>query len=259
MRSRYVFLLATALLVSICSCSNAQEFKRYNVQVVETLPHDVASYTQGLFFHDGQLYESAGQYGESSFRKVELSTGKVLKRENFDRKYFNEGACVFDGRLYILTWREGVCFVYDIDSWKRLGTLPYTGEGWGLTTDGESLIMSDGTSTLTFRDPESFMVRRSVKVTHEGRGVLYLNELEYIDGEIWANIYGSDLIVRIDPQSGKVKSVVNCAGLLPANLRKPSTDVLNGIAYNEADGSIYLTGKYWPKMYKVKLKEKKSK
>ena len=140
---------------------------------------------------------------------------------------------------------------------KKLGSLRYMGEGWGLTTDGRSLIMSDGTSRITFRNPESFAEERSVEVTLRGKKVLYLNELEYIKGEIWANVYGSDLIVRIDPSDGVVRSVVNCTNLLPSSLRSPRTDVLNGIAYDPKDGGIYLTGKYWPKIYKVKLIEKK--
>jgi Glutamine cyclotransferase len=250
----FTALLIALLLLFSVSCSNAQEVRTYHLKVEETLPHDVSSYTQGLFFYNGELYESAGQYGESSFRKVDLKSGSVLKRENFARKYFNEGACVLDGRLYILTWREQTCFVYDINTWKKLGTLPYTTEGWGLTTDGKSLIMSDGSSKIYFRDPITFQVEREITVTHRGKSVLYLNELEYIKGEIWANVYGSDLILRINPKDGHVNSVINCSGLLPMSLRKPSTDVLNGIAYNEKTGYIYLTGKYWPKMYRITLK-----
>ena len=160
-------------------------------------------------------------------------------------------------RLYVLTWREGECFVYDIRTMQRLGTCRYTGEGWGLTTDGKSLIMSDGTSTITFRNPENFAVQRSITVTLRDKKVANLNELEYIKGEIWANVYGSDLIVRIDPATGAVRSVVNCNGLLPAAQRRPRTDVLNGIALDPASGDIWVTGKYWPKMYRIKLVEKK--
>lgn len=247
-------ILLTILLLFGLSCCNAQEVKSYRLKVEEVLPHDVSSYTQGLFFHNGELYESSGQYGESSLRKVDLKSGAVLKRENFARRYFIEGSCVLDGRVYILTWQEQTCFVYDINSWKQLGTLPYTTEGWGLTTDGKSLIMSDGTSKITFRDPMTFQVQREITVNLRGKNVLYLNELEYIKGEIWANVYGSDLILRINPKDGKVTSVINCSGLLPMSLRKPSTDVLNGIAYNEKNGHIYLTGKYWPKMYRITLK-----
>lgn len=254
--SRLILILACALPLAACGASG-QNVKTYGYKVEESVPHDVASYTQGLFFYDGALYESAGQYGESNFRKVDLKSGRVLERTNFEGRYFAEGACVLDGRLYVLTWREGECFVYDIRTMQRLGTCRYTGEGWGLTTDGKSLIMSDGTSTITFRNPENFAVQRSITVTLRDKKVANLNELEYIKGEIWANVYGSDLIVRIDPATGAVRSVVNCTGLLPAAQRRPRTDVLNGIALDPASGDIWVTGKYWPKMYRIKLVEKK--
>ena len=249
-----MLVAAFAALLSCNAYSQQKAVKTWSYKVEEALPHDVSSYTQGLFFYKGQLYESAGQYGESSFRKVDLATGKVLQRTDFPRQYFIEGSCVFKDRLYILTWRENVCFVYDINTMKKLGEARYQGEGWGLTTDGRSLIMSDGSSTLRFRDPETFAEQRSVSVTLNGKKVNYLNELEYIKGEIWANVYTSNLIVRIDPSSGVVKSVINCTGLLPKNLYKRDTDVLNGIAYNEKDDALYLTGKYWPRMYRISLK-----
>ena len=258
MKTRFHILLILACALSLSACSaSGQNVKTYGFKVEEAVPHDVASYTQGLFFHDGTLYESAGQYGESNFRKVDLKSGRVLERTSFDRRYFAEGACVLDGRLYVLTWRENECFVYDIKTMQRLGTCRYLGEGWGLTTDGKSLIMSDGTSTITFRNPETFAVERSLTVTMRDKKVGYLNELEYIKGEIWANVYGTDMIVRIDPATGAVRSMINCSGLLPATQRSPRTDVLNGIAFDPATGNIWLTGKYWPKMYRIKLIEKK--
>ncbi len=255
--TRILFVSLCALVLTACSAS-AQNVKTYGFKVEEALPHDVASYTQGLFFYDGQLYESAGQYGESSFRKVDLATGRVLKRLNFEGRYFAEGSCVLNDKLYVLTWQEKECFVYDMKTWNKLGTLRYLGEGWGLTTDGKSLIMSDGTSTITFRNPDNFAVERSITVTLRGQNVLYLNELEYIKGEIWANVYGTDQIVRIDPATGVVRAVVNLRGILPAQLRKPRTDVLNGIAFDPRTGSVYVTGKYWPKLYRITLVEKKS-
>lgn len=253
---RILSLVFFVLPLAACGASG-QNVKTYGYKVEESVPHDVASYTQGLFFHDGNLYESAGQYGESSFRRVDLKSGRVLDRTNYEGRYFVEGSCVLNGRLYVLTWQEGECFVYDIKTMKQLGTCRYTGEGWGLTTDGKSLIMSNGTPVITFRNPETFAVERSITVTLRGKNVMYLNELEYIKGEIWANVYGTDMIVRIDPASGEVRSVVNCTGLLPASLRRPRTDVLNGIALDPATGHIWLTGKYWPKMYRIKLVEKK--
>lgn len=250
-------LLSAILLVSFaCGCS-AQGVKTYGFKVEESLPHDVSAYTQGLFFHDGVLYESAGQYGESNFRQLDFRTGKVTRRMNFEGRYFAEGACALGDRFYVLTWQEHECFVYDIATWNKLGSFRYTGEGWGLTTDGKYLIMSDGTSTLTFRDPASFAPVKKVEVTLRGQKVLYLNELEYIKGEIWANVYGTDQIVRIDPASGEVRGVINLRGLLPAQQRKPRTDVLNGIAWDPKTGGIYVTGKYWPKMFRITLIEKK--
>lgn len=229
---------------------------RYVIDTKEEIRHDLAAYTQGFFFHDGYLYESTGQYGESSFRKVDPATGKVLKQEILPAQYFGEGSCVFDGRAYILSWYEGTCFVYDIDSFTKLAELKYQGQGWGLTTDGRSLIMSDGTSRLSFRDPMTFIEQRTLTVRDGGDEVQYLNELEYIDGEIWANVYGLDEIFIIDPLSGQVTAKVDCRGLLDSKYRTSAVDVLNGIAWNPADSSLYLTGKYWPRMYKVTVKEK---
>ena len=253
---RLLLSVLCTLVFTACG-SSAQQVKTYGYKVEEALPHDISSYTQGLFFHEGVLYESAGQYGESSFRKVDLPTGRVLQRMNYEGRYFVEGSCVLNGRLYVLTWQEKECFVYDIKTWKQIGTLRYLGEGWGLTTDGKSLIMSDGTSTITFRNPDTFVAERSITVTLRGQNVAYLNELEYIKGEIWANVYGTDQIVRIDPETGQVRAVINLRGLLPANLRKPRTDVLNGIAYDPKSGAVYVTGKYWPKLYRITLVEKK--
>ena len=232
------------------------EVEEYEVVSKEEIRHDLSAYTQGLFFHDGSLYESTGQYGESSFRQVDPATGKVLRREVFGPEYFGEGSCVFDGRAYILTWYEGTCFVYDIGTFTKLAEFAYNGQGWGLTTDGRSLIMSDGSSTLSFRDPLTFLEQRTLTVREGGVEVQYLNELEYIGGKIWANVYGLDVIVMIDPVSGQVTGRLDCRGLLDSKYRTSAVDVLNGIAWNPADSSLYLTGKYWPRMYKVTIKRK---
>lgn len=248
------FIVFCFAVLPVVSC--AQKVKEYKLQVVETLPHDSRSYTQGLFFHNGELYESCGQYGSSSFRKVELHTGKDLRRLNFDSRYFVEGSCTLGDFLYILTWQEHKCFVYDINTFKYLGELYNPREGWGLTTNGKDLILSDGTPFIYFLDPQTFAVRSYKQVTLGGKPITFLNELEYINGEIWANVYTQDYIVTIDPATGKVTGRIDCKGLLPNSLRKVTTDVLNGIAYNPVTGDIFLTGKYWPKMYKVKLVEK---
>lgn len=239
------------LAAALCVTCNAKP-QMYKVKVVKEYPHDITSYTQGLFFRDGDMYESTGQWGESTFRKVNLADGRALRRFNFDRKYFVEGSVMLDGKLFILTWTNKVAFVYDANTLEYLNTYSYPREGWGLTTDGKSLIASDGTSKLYFMD-SSFKIGRTLNVTLDGRPVRYLNELEWIDGKIWANVYQTDLIYIIDPRSGKVESVVSCAGLLPSKLRSNGTDVLNGIAYDENSGKIYLTGKYWPRLYEVEL------
>ena len=248
-------LSLSILLLLLCgSASFAQAPKRYTAKVEETFRHDTGSYTQGLFFYKGGFYESAGQYGESTMRKVDLRSGKVLKRHDFERRYFAEGSCIAEGRLYVLSWRERTCFVLNPDTFERIGTFRYNTEGWGLTTDGKSLIMSDGSNRIQFRDPKSFLVTREIKVTINGRPLDYLNELEWIDGRIWANVYGSDVIVMIDPESGVVTGIVDCSNIYPEKMRRPADDVLNGIAYNPADGKIYVTGKYWPKMYRITLR-----
>ena len=225
---------------------------RWNYQLTGEFKHDAGAYTQGLFFFDGNLYESAGQYGESSLRIVDLETGKVLKRKNFDRKYFLEGACVLDGLLYVLTWKENVCFVCDPATLEQKALLRYRGEGWGLTTDGKSLIMSDGTDVIRFRDPKTFTVEREISVRYNGQPLAWLNELEYFGGRIWANVYGLEILVCIDPETGNVVEDIDCRGILPTDLKKPSTDVFNGIAYNPADGNLYVTGKYWPKLFRIR-------
>lgn len=225
--------------------------KRLKAVVKEKFPHDKYAYTQGLFFENGVLYESCGQYGQSSLRTVDLKTGKVLSKSNLDSKYFAEGSVIFGGNLYLLTWREQICFVYEPSSFKKVGELRYSGEGWGLTTDGKELIMSNGSATISFLDPMTFMENRRVNVTLNGKPVDYINELEYINGEIWANVYLEDYIVTIDPSSGCITSVIDCSEVYPAAVRSAHADVLNGIAYNKADGSIYITGKYWPHLYKI--------
>lgn len=249
--------LTTIILLSffLLSCSEAK-VKEYGLEVVAEYPHDRESYTQGLFFHDGKMYESTGQYGKSTFRIVDLESGKALKRLDFDKKYFLEGSVIFGENLYILTWDTKIAFVYDAETLEYKSSWTYPREGWGLTTDGKQLIASDGSATLFFMD-ENFGLKRRQIVTLNGQPVRYLNELEYIDGKIWANVYTYDEILIIDPKDGKVEGVIDCRNLLPKKLRTVTTDVLNGIALNPDDGKIYITGKNWPKLYEIKLTEKK--
>lgn len=232
-----------------------KKVKRLKAVVTEKFPHDKYAYTQGLFFENGVLYESCGQYGTSNLRTVDIATGKVLSKSNLDSKYFAEGSVIFGGNLYLLTWREQICMIYNPATFKKIGEIRYNGEGWGLTTDGKELIMSNGSASITFLDPMTFMENRRINVTLDGKPIDYINELEYINGEIWANVYLEDYIITIDPQNGCVTSVIDCTNVYPAAVRNAHADVLNGIAYNPADGSIYITGKYWPQLYKISVSE----
>ena len=246
---KHIISICICVLCSIISCSAKVE--RYKIEVVKAYPHDTGSYTQGLFWHDGSLYESTGLNGKSTFRKVDLQSGQALTKLPFNKKYFVEGSVILGDKLYILTWTNKVVFIYDADTLEYRSTYSYPREGWGLTTDGRSLISSDGSSRIYFLTPE-LKFERSINVTLNGRAVRYLNELEWIDGRIWANVYTTDTIVIINPDTGIVEATVNCEGLLPERLRTYDTDVLNGIAV-DSEGRIFLTGKNWPELYEVKL------
>ncbi len=253
---KYIFILFAMFSGIIVSDAQNQVVKDYSVKIAEVLNHDINTYTQGLFFHKGRLFESSGQYGESFFREVDIKNGTAIRSFNLPKKYFAEGAVVFNERIYLLTWMEREVFVYDVKTFKQVGKLFNAREGWGLTTDGTNLISSDGSSFLFFHDPSTFRELSKIEVTLKGKKVMELNELEYINGDIWANIYGSDTIIIIDPKTGNVKATVDCNNLLPQKFRTSKTDVLNGIAYNPINGAIYLTGKYWSKMYRIELLEK---
>lgn len=229
-----------------------QPVKLYSLEIVAEYPHDVTSYTQGLFFHDGVLYESTGQYGRSTLRTVDLNTGKHIKRHNFESKYFVEGSTVLGDNLYVLTWLEKVVFIYDAKSLEYKSAKSYQREGWGLTTDGHSLIASDGSSYLYFMDAD-MNLKHYMQVKLGSQPIKWLNELEFINGKIWANVYTADEIVIINPSTGYIEGVIDCEGLLPDELHTDDTDVLNGIAYNPSTGKLYLTGKNWPKLYEVQL------
>lgn len=246
---KHIISICICVLCSILSCSAKVE--RYKIEVVKAYPHDTGSYTQGLFWHDGSLYESTGLNGKSTFRKVDLQSGQALTKLPFNKKYFVEGSVILGDKLYILTWTNKVVFIYDANTLEYRSTYSYPREGWGLTTDGRSLISSDGSSRIYFLTPE-LKFERSINVTLNGRAVRYLNELEWIDGRIWANVYTTDTIVIINPDTGIVEATVDCEGLLPERLRTYDTDVLNGIAV-DSEGRIFLTGKNWPELYEVKL------
>ncbi|MDR2362074.1 MAG: glutaminyl-peptide cyclotransferase [Prevotellaceae bacterium] len=253
----FVFLLAAATLWTMAGCRSghpSDAVKQYIYKIENRYPHDGQAYTQGLFIHRGQLYESVGQYGQSSLRKIDLPTGDVVATYTLPASVFAEGACVWHDTIYQLSWQERTCFLYDT-TLRPVGELHYDGEGWGLTSDGVHLIMSDGSSILKFLNPADFSEQRYLNVTCEGKAIPLLNELEYIDGEIWANVYTYDYIIRINPGNGKVTGVVFMQKLLPQELRTARTDVLNGIAYDVATKRIFVTGKNWPILYEVSAVE----
>ena len=224
----------------------------YSGVVVERLPHDPQAFTQGLFFVNGQLYETTGMEGQSELRKLDLRTGAVQMRRGLPAPYFGEGSVALDGRLYQLTWKNQRAFVYDLATFAPRDTLTYTGEGWGLTTDGTQLYMSDGTARLRVLDPRTFAVRRTIDVTDAGSPVSQLNELEWMDGEILANVWQSEQLARIDPKTGNVTGWIDLTGILPASQRTGREDVLNGIAYDTTTKKLYVTGKWWPALFEIR-------
>lgn len=234
----------------------------YGYEVVNKYKHDSEAFTQGLVFYNGFLYESDGQYEESSLRKVELESGKVIQKTNLAARYFAEGLTIFNDKIYQITWQENTAFVYDLD-FKLIKEIKYPGEGWGLTHDDKNLIMSDGTHVIRFVDPETFQTVRTITVLREnGQPLMDINELEYVKGEIWANIWHSENInlpnhiARIDPQTGKLLGWINLDGISPEDTKRDGEYVLNGIAYDEATDRIFVTGKRWKNLFEIKLKAK---
>lgn len=227
---------------------------QYSYEVVHTYPHDPAAFTEGLVFLNGHLYESTGLNGQSSLREVDLDSGNVTHEITLPTQYFGEGIAVLGSKIYQLTWQNHTAFVYDLATFNQIGQFPVDGEGWGLTTDGQSLIMSDGSSEIRFLDPATFQVQRTIDVQQLGQPITELNELEYINGEIYANVWQTNSIVRIDPKTGNVLGVINLTGLLPDSERTPDADVLNGIAYDPVRDRLFVTGKKWPHLYEIRLK-----
>ena len=228
-------------------------------QVVHTFPHDSKAFTQGLVYVDGYLFESTGIAGQSSLRKEDLETGGILQFHDVPSQYFAEGLTNWEDTLIQLTWESHIAFVYDRSTFRLLRTFHYEGEGWGLTQDGKSLILSDGTATLRFFDPATFHEQRSIVVKDRGKPVTQVNELEFVHGEIFANIWHSDRIARISPATGKVVGWIDLTGLLPENQRSGPEAVLNGIAYDAAKDRLFVTGKLWPRIFEIKLIPKQPK
>jgi glutaminyl-peptide cyclotransferase len=229
--------------------------KRFGFKVLHTFPHDRDAFTQGLVYESGKLYEGTGQEAGSSLREVNLETGNVIRQHNLEGSLFGEGIAVYGDRIFQVTWENKVGFVYDKSTFKQKNKIYYSTQGWGLTTMNDKIVMSDGTNVLYFYDPESFTVVSRIEVYDNREKVDSLNELEYINGEIWANIWMSDLIARIDPSSGKVLSYINMKGILADSERTPETDVLNGIAFDKDSNRIFVTGKRWPKLFEIKVIE----
>jgi glutaminyl-peptide cyclotransferase len=246
-----VLLLLTIWVVH----AHSDEVVTYTYNVVHSYPHDANAFTQGLLFDDGKLLESTGLTNHSSLREDELATGKVLRAQPVPGT-FAEGLALLNGKLYQLTWKDGRGFIYDEKSFNKLGEFQYDGEGWGLTTDGKWLILSDGTSVIRFLDPATFKVDHTINVTIRGKPQLNLNELEYVKGEIYANIWMTDYVARIEPATGKITGMIDFSYLLPLADKNQFTDVLNGIAYDPATDRLFVTGKLWPKIFEVTLKPK---
>jgi len=242
--------LLFALFVAVAATAYA--WGDDTVQVVHTYPHDAQAFTQGLIYLGGHLYESTGIEGRSSLRMEDLETGRILQFQDVP-KYFGEGLTNWGSTLIQLTWQDHVGLVYDRFSFKLLRTFEYTGEGWGLTQDGKSIILSDGTATLRFLDPATFKVVRRVTVRDHGKPIDQLNELEYVHGEIYANVWHTDRIARISPATGKVLGFINLAGLLPDSERSEAEAVLNGIAWDQEHDRLFVTGKLWPKIFEIKV------
>lgn len=253
-------LIAAALLAAASSlatpahAASAKQIPVYGVQVVHAYPHDINAFTEGLFYLNGYLYESTGLESHSSVRKVKLETGQVVQRATLPADMFGEGIAPWNGRLVGLTWKAEVGYVLDLESFDTKGQFGYPGEGWGLTHDDTEMVMSDGTADLRFLNPTTLVESHRIHVTAHGKPVEQLNELEWVDGEIYANIWQTDRIARIDPKTGDVVGWIDCKGLLPKKDFIPEhTDVLNGIAYDAATKRLFLTGKFWPKVFEVKL------
>jgi len=243
------------LLWAVLGGVAGEEVERLRVNVLSESPHDSAAFTQGLVVEDGtgelaRLFESTGLYGQSTLREVGLRSGEVLRSVSLPADHFGEGLALVGDRLIQLTWREGVAHVYDRDTFEKTGQFTYSGEGWGLCYDGRRLMMSDGSAKLFFRSPETFELQGSVEVTLDGRPQRYLNELEFVGGRVYANVWYQDIILEIDPAGGKVTAVIDASGLL-APEERPAADVLNGIAYSHRTRTFFITGKRWPRMFEV--------
>ena len=254
MSRHLLFVLVLAILATLATAQISAPTDAY--QIAHTYPHDAKAFTQGLIFVDGHLYESTGLNGRSSLRMVDLYAGNVLQKHDLPADIFGEGLTDWDSTLIQLTWTSHKAFVYDRFSFALQKTMSYEGEGWGLTHDSSQLILSDGTPTLRFLDPRSFKVTRRLKVTDQsGKAIENLNELEYVHGEIYANIWQTDDIIRISPRTGKVLGRIDLKGIIERHELHGEGAVLNGIAYDEKGDRLFVTGKLWPKLFEIKVQK----
>jgi len=231
-------------------------FKEYTYIKLNAFPHDSNAFTQGLVFHEGYFYEGTGLYGSSSLRKIEVESGTILQQVDLSTNYFGEGITIYENHIYQLTWLEKKGFIYHLEDFDSLGHFSYNHEGWGLTHNGSELIISDGTATIRFVDPKTLKLVRSIEVISGEKPLRNLNELEYIDGRIYANIWLTDWIVIIDPENGRVTGRIDLTGLLDEVDRTFNTDVLNGIAYDMEQNRLFVTGKRWPKVFEIEVVRK---
>lgn len=246
------FVIAKPVWGNVCG---EEKTPVYSYRIVNTYPHDPNAFTQGLFFHNGVLYEGTGRWGHSSLRQVDLETGQVLQIHHLANRYFGEGITLWQNRIIQLTWRSSIGFVYNLQDFKPLKRFTYPTEGWGITHNNQKLIMSDGTDKLYFLDGDSFEKISQIQVRDQNVPIVRLNELEYIDGEIFANVWMTDYIARISPETGQVLGWINLTQLksvLPKNSH-PKPDVLNGIAYDKEGERLFVTGKFWPLLFEIKL------
>ena len=254
MRAGSLLMTMAVLACAPTTVAQRQPAPVQGYKLIATFPHDPAAFTQGLVFADGEFYESTGLNGESSVRRVEIATGKVLQEVKVDSAFFAEGLALVGDELLQLTWQHQRGFVYDRKTFKHKRTFPYQGEGWGLAYDpAGGLVMSDGSDTLRFLDPKTQAMTKTLRVRDAGRPVSQLNELEWVEGEIWANVWMTDRIARISPKSGEVTAWLDLSSLWPRSQRQPPADVLNGIAYDKATRRIFVTGKKWPRLYQISV------
>jgi glutamine cyclotransferase len=277
MQKKLVFIVWLLLVVGISSCTGPiitptvtttpvvtttptptkiVGISNYSYTIVQKLPHDTSAFTEGLTFKDGKLYESNGQNGLSDLRIIDLDTGAVKNKVNLGNEYFGEGMTILNGKIFQLTWTNNKGFIYDADSLKPLGEFQYTGEGWGLTNDGRFLIMSNGSNAITYLNPETFQIQKVIYVYDKGVPVYSINELEYVNGEIYANIWHSDKVAQIDPELGEITGWIDLTGLRSKEAEQNQEAVLNGIAYDPVSDRLFVTGKLWPTVFEIKLERK---